>query len=475
MPVFKLTLGNAAKGRVLYYDNLKSRIYDDKHTPIDRSDWLVDAILPEPPDSPAESFSKGCKDAGRIRHVRLQTGFACNARCQYCIQPDHTAGKTASLEEVDTLAGRLPDWMANSEDGGQGFTFTIRGGEPLVYWKLLRPFIEKTRALYPRALISITTNGLLLDMRKAKWLHDRNVVCCVSHDGPGQFVRGADPLETPEAREAILWLFGQSEKQTSGCRNFAFCSVLHPQNTSRKAILDYFRRLTGQESIAIGEGFFVRVHETSKYKFILSGKKAWEYRRLVREELYRGIDRYFPLLAQQALSFTRLLARRRRLPETSIACDVGRRDIVSLDFHGNLLTCHNVGHDERGMNGAPLRIGHIDAMANAEFLGVKNIGQRKHCAHCPVAALCRGGCCYQDGLGHDAACGMFYTDYVPVFSMVFKMLFGEEVTKIEGADFEYPADRQDVYGQYGGAPPRPPVRSAIPIRKNFYFQQESLQ
>ena len=66
---------------------------------------------------------------------------------------------------------QLEGWFAGGEDGqGAGVKIEFWGGEPFVYWKLLKPLGEAVKARYPNAQLSIVTNGSLFDDEKLAWV-----------------------------------------------------------------------------------------------------------------------------------------------------------------------------------------------------------------------------------------------------------------------------------------------------------------
>ncbi len=92
-----------------------------------------------------------------LRYVDFAIGFACNLNCEHCFATalqDDSRRKIAPAEyrRVVEEAMRL---------GAVNFSF--QGGEPLLYPELLE-FIENSHP--DRNLISVTTNGTLLDERK---------------------------------------------------------------------------------------------------------------------------------------------------------------------------------------------------------------------------------------------------------------------------------------------------------------------
>jgi uncharacterized protein len=103
------------------------------------------------------------------------------------------------------------------------------GGEPFVYWKTLKPLAERLRQLYTEASFTIITNGSLLDFEKNEWLDRIGFGVGLSHDGPGYHARGADPLDDPEKRAAIMDLYARLHPQGRISVN----AMLHADNRSR--------------------------------------------------------------------------------------------------------------------------------------------------------------------------------------------------------------------------------------------------
>ena len=205
MPTFKLTLRNNEGMRFVHYDTDTSEVRDDNGR-------LLDISFPEgswdsgPPKYPAPRTDYvSCdhpvtKQRFAARSVKVQLGMACNYRCGYCRQEDCDSLHSGTPSDVTPLVDSFKSWLPTDD---RGVRFDIRGGEPFVYWKTLKPFVEQARTVYPKCRIHISTNGSLLDREKADWLIRHHVHTSISHDGPGQWLRGDDPLDNPTARDAI--------------------------------------------------------------------------------------------------------------------------------------------------------------------------------------------------------------------------------------------------------------------------------
>lgn len=127
--------------------------------------------------------------------------------------------------------------------------------------KTLRPLAEALREKYPEAVFSIITNGSLLTLEINEWLDRMGFCVGLSHDGPGQHVRGPDPLADPEKREAILDLY----RRLAASGRMSFNAMMNRNNVSRAAVAKFFVELTGDPNVRIGEGTFVDAYDELAY------------------------------------------------------------------------------------------------------------------------------------------------------------------------------------------------------------------
>ena len=128
------------------------------------------------------------------KQVKIQLGLSCNFECEYCNQRFVPHADSTNLNDVQPFVHNMPTWFDGGDDGlGKNRSFEFWGGEPLVYWKTLKPLAEEIYKKYPNAQLSLITNGSLLDKEKVDWFDSLGFSIAVSHYGPGQFVRGPDP------------------------------------------------------------------------------------------------------------------------------------------------------------------------------------------------------------------------------------------------------------------------------------------
>ena len=455
--------------RYMFYDTETSSVTDEKGNELEIT---LPFELPRPviaardegqdwslPKHTGDFVSKDTpigKERFSIKTVKLQIGMACNYNCEYCLQKrDNTETLGGVPGDVTPLVSGFSQWLSKTD--GRGIVFEIRGGEPLVYWKTLKPLIEQTRTLYPAAMLLITTNGSLLDMEKARWLIKHRVVVHVSHDGPGQAVRGKDPLKEPASRKAILHLL-QEHKDS-----FMFCAMLNRKNQRRQAIVDYFTAETGQKDLAIGEGFFVDIYDQSNFDMVLDGTDAIFYRCMALHDMQHGVIENFPIIQNKLVDFLRSLKEKRPLSETGQKCGLDRPDRIAIDMKGNVLTCQNVPVTGQTQSGLSHKIGHISDFDSIRLNTATHWRHREKCPKCPVVHLCRGGCMYIEGEAFEASCQNTYNDFIVLLIAAFQLIFGETVTYIDHPDL--PEDRKDILGFFGGPLPQKVGKKTIRLNQ----------
>lgn len=140
----------------------------------------------------------GLKDFGDIKRFYLLLGPACNMHCRHCSQSPEkgSCGSFSSVVSPKTLA-TVKNYIAyrsSDRKRAEHSVLVFWGGEPLVYWDLLKSLIVELddRSLdFGKFRFAITTNGTLLDEEKVAFLNEHNVLVIFSYDAPHPFaVRG---------------------------------------------------------------------------------------------------------------------------------------------------------------------------------------------------------------------------------------------------------------------------------------------
>ena len=291
MAKFEITLWHALKQqekKVIYDSSLSTLIWDDGTPVLQNVDVQPDVITP----------AKINHSKKNLKTVKIQLGLSCNFECDYCNQRFVPHADSTNPDDVQPFVSNMHTWFDGGEDGlGGGVHFEFWGGEPLVYWKTLKPLAESIIFKYPNSSRSIITNGSLLDEEKNEWLIENNFWVGISHDGPGQYVRGPDPLEDIKSKAAIIDLF----KNLAPLGRTSFNAMINSKNISRADIETFFINFVktniGEDYVQylkIGEGGFVDAYDDGGLaNSLLDEEEEIKYRNTALNELRSGNVKLF--------------------------------------------------------------------------------------------------------------------------------------------------------------------------------------
>lgn len=118
----------------------------------------------------------------------LELTQQCNLRCRYCTFgggfSDHRTHSDKFMTR-DTTEKAIEQAFRHNQDLDE-IRIGFYGGEPLLAWPMLTHAVDLTRNLAgtKKVHFSLTTNGTLLDEKKAAFLYDHEFTVLVSIDGP---------------------------------------------------------------------------------------------------------------------------------------------------------------------------------------------------------------------------------------------------------------------------------------------------
>jgi uncharacterized protein len=371
-----------------------------------------------------------------VHTLKIQLGLRCNYACSYCSQassiPDAAITSSAGADRF--LAG-LDGWLQ-----GSPARIEFWGGEPLLYFAKLRRLVPALRARFPQAVFGLVTNGTLLDAAKLDFIEAHDIFVAVSHDGPGQPLRGPDPFADPAQAAHLreLWRRRGSRGRVS------FNVVLTPANADLSATRAWFAHRLGDAQVALDAEGIVGVYDERT----LGGSGDWtegQYAALhqgVVDAFQSGAALQFWSLREKARDFVRSLQSHRPASALGQKCAMDAPDQLAVDLAGNVMTCQNTG--AAGKHG----IGHVQSLEQVRLDTATHWSRRECCTHCPVVQLCRGGCMYLEGEHFAQSCENEYRYNVAILAGVLKSATGLDLQGIEG----------DVR--------RPPRRRSIPIRSD---------
>ncbi|MFM7008304.1 MAG: radical SAM protein [Betaproteobacteria bacterium] len=415
----------------LLYDNMNSSLTNlQGHSLVQVMDPSIQTILPVAPvtskDTPLGKSSP--------RILKISLGLSCNYACEYCSQRFVARNDETNPEDVADFMDSLDNWVLSPPEA-----IEFWGGEPLVYIKTMRPLAEALRKKYPQARFSVITNGSLLNVDLIQWLDDLGFAVSVSHDGPGQHVRGPDPLADPPTRKAILDLYQRLAPQG----RFSFNAMLNRSNQSRSAIQAFFTELTGDPKVMIGEGGFVDAYDVGGEALSLRSGEFHSFRRQSFKDIRQGKSDRIASVRDRMMSFVNSIRFNRPASSLGQKCGMDKSDSIAVDLKGNVLTCQNVSALSTAPNGESHRIGNVRDLTSVELRTSTHWSKREGCPKCPVLHICKGACMFLEGPLWEKSCDNAYSDALPIFTAGIEFLTGLIPVHIEG---EFRTERKDIFG-----------------------------
>lgn len=363
----------------------------------------------EPPTEPfAPVHRVSPDDPGRKSRspdtLKIQLGLGCNYGCSYCSQASQVGAATLSkTADVQSFLRDLDVWL---ERPPRHIEFW--GGEPLLYFAKLRALVPELDRRFPEAGFSMISNGSLLDEEIAEFILDWDIEIAISHDGPGQHIRGLDPFDDSDCLRWIrhLWsALGPRHRMT-------FNAVLTPGNSDPVAIRQWFVERIGDPNVAVSLEGVVSTYDAKTRNGI--GSWTEEQYAQMHEDIVAAFESGeafdIPALRDRAIDFIESLKTRRPSLALGQKCGMDRSDQLAVDLKSNVLTCQNVGAKSQH------RIGSALAMDSVALNTSSHWSHRRECNMCPVLQMCRGSCMYITDCDFAQSCESEYAFNLAVLS-----------------------------------------------------------
>lgn len=319
--------------------------------------------------------------------LKIQLGLSCNYACTYCSQAFQIADATVSrLADVEHFLTQLDGWIAQAPE-----KIELWGGEPFLYWAKIKRLIPALAERFPTAAFSIITNGSLLDRKKLDFIAAHDLAITISHDGPGQHLRGPDPLDDPDKRRWIEALLAERPGRTG------FNAVLTRQHHDLRALKSWFAEKVGPD-IFVGLEGVVNVYDaataigTGRFEPAELNSLTWSiFEALVEDPNAFG-------LGERINEFYASIQRRRPIEALGQKCGMDSPDAIAVDLRGNVMTCQNTG--AKGVH----KIGHVAEFEAIALDTATHFAFRAECMACPVVQLCKGSCMFLEGEFFNQSC-----------------------------------------------------------------------
>ena len=132
------------------------------------------------------NYQVAVEDKPIIKALCLNIAHDCNLRCKYCFAGQGGYGQWRMLMSFD-VARRAVDFLIAHSGPRQHCELDFFGGEPLMNWHVIQQtvsYIRQQEKKHNKIIkLSLTTNGMLLDEEKVRYLTENHIALILSLDG----------------------------------------------------------------------------------------------------------------------------------------------------------------------------------------------------------------------------------------------------------------------------------------------------
>lgn len=425
--------------KIFHYDNVTNQLTDESGVAFVNHEIEIDD------NTPAVIFDRNrpLTKSKKITVLKIQLGLSCNYSCDYCSQKFVERPVETSKKDIENFIKQLDNLEFDQE---AGLKIEFWGGEPLVYWKTLKPLAEQLKNKFKHwtkpPIFLMITNGSLLTKKICLWLIVMNFRIGISHDGPGQSIRGPDPFDDPEKKSSILFLYRALKPKNM----ISFNCMIHAKNHSRRQVHQWFIDLTGDEDVVLGEGGIIDAYDQDGVARSLRKKQEhFEFRKRAFNDLYHNLlNTGFININNKIHRYINDVLSNKNSDTLKQKCGMDQSDTISIDLRGNVITCQNVSTVETASNGESHHVGHISDIESVKIKTSTHWSQRPDCSGCPVLHLCKGSCMYLENDYWTTSCNNAFSDNIVFFALAFEKITGYIPIKFENEHL--PSDRQDIWG-----------------------------
>lgn len=321
----------------------------------------------------------------------LEVAQDCNLRCTYCYAEGGSYGGQARLLDVET-ARKAARYLVEKSGDREALTLVLFGGEPLLNMPAVKAAVVEAEKMAAAAgkqlLVSLTTNGTLLDDEALDFFRDHRVVVSVSLDGPADLHDANRPDASGRGSYARILAKLRGLLESSNAAVAARVTLTPDQWSRCEEVFDHLMGL-GFHEVGIAPASPIS-------KNLLPDQEQEE----VLLQSFTAMARRFSRVARQGriLPFGNLLELLGRLhmgQTKAVACGAGY-GYLAVDAGGEFYLCHRLA-GEKGFEVGNLAEGADPARIRACLEHV-TAGKDKMCESCWARTLCAGGCHYENHL-----------------------------------------------------------------------------
>lgn len=331
------------------------------------------------------------KKSRKIQALRILLGHACNYSCSYCMQKDiGNPFERPMNKNTEKFIADIKEHL----DISHLYRVELWGGEPFLYWKDIQEIIT---ALDREGLeFYICTNGSPLQMKHIDFLKNikGKVAITISHDGPGQDVRGPDPIEK---RADVIREMGKYREKIG----FSFNVVMTKDNYDPFAINEYFKNVREKFNIPVQVVMSVaQIYDAKDQnnEWAIVGEDLLKFQKLLREYLQASCDQYLSIgptkdgdiLFNAIFNFGDGVVPIIDEFQTDgvrmhyANCGASSEDILSVDINGDIRLCPHAGEEFV-----------YEKIEKIDIVDVRQLDITRtdyHCKDCAIQRLCKSTC-----------------------------------------------------------------------------------
>ena len=326
-----------------------------------------------------------------IKAMCLHVSHDCNLRCKYCFAETGDFGTGRKIMTPET-GKKAIDFLIEKSVGRQNLELDFFGGEPLMAWETVKATVDYARSVEKQHgknfRFTITTNGMLLDDEKTKYINREMSNCVLSLDGRKEV---NDNIRiTPNNKGCYDIIMPKYKKLVEGRVN--------------EGRTDYYVRGTFTKNNLDFVNDVLHIAEQGFYQLSVEPVTAPEEMDYAITEkdlpvIFKEYDRLYDIMAESVektgkkpFNFFHFMIDLQQGPcaiKRLRGCGCGN-EYVAVTPAGDVYPCHQfVGIDEWKMGTI------YDGVMNediANYFAKTHIYSKEGCADCWARFYCSGGC-----------------------------------------------------------------------------------
>lgn len=308
----------------------------------------------------------------KISSIGLFLTGNCNMECAYCYLKNKESNDDMKLEDYILAAKFFEKKGLLNKRVNIFFT----GGEPLLKFDLIREIIQVNKKVKNHRFdYSITTNGLLLDEERGKFIIENGGMIKISLDG-----------EPNSARRKIL---DSEQRENDLIKKIKKMVASFPTKVNARMTVDLDRPNLVKNFNYLREIGFRKIFITPEMPTDRKQYKRGMYQRVLRELKSLVVNIINKKEPKELLLIEPIFSNAKRILGGTLSyypCGAGR-DYVIFDHLGDIYSCH------RGVDIDEFKIGNVaKGTFDSGFYNNYNATKREPCISCKSKHLCSGGC-----------------------------------------------------------------------------------